>query len=60
MELAVGDNGGGFPPDFRWEDSPFPWSSQVVRTLIHQLRATLRVANSDGGVEFRFSLGCYG
>lgn len=55
VELGVSDNGVGFPPDFRWEDGQ-SLGLQVIRALIHQLRAKLSVSG-DGGAAFRFSWG---
>jgi PAS domain S-box-containing protein len=52
-ELGVSDNGVGFPGNFRWQDGQ-SLGLQVVRTLIHQLRAKLSVSG-DGGASFRFS-----
>jgi two-component sensor histidine kinase len=53
VELAVSDNGIGFPPDFHWESSS-SLGMQVVATLIRQLRGDLAVTG-EGGAAFRFS-----
>jgi PAS domain S-box-containing protein len=53
VELALCDNGIGFPADFRWENSS-SLGMQVVTTLIRQLRGDLTVTG-DGGASFRFS-----
>jgi len=52
-ELAVADNGIGFPADFRCENST-SLGMQVVATLVRQLRADLTVSG-EGGATFRFS-----
>jgi PAS domain S-box-containing protein len=53
IELEVADNGCGLPTGSHWEDGR-SLGLQVVRTLIHQLRAELSVAG-NGGTSFRFS-----
>ena len=53
VELAVADDGIGFPADFRWENSS-SLGLQVVRTLIKQLRGDLTVSG-DAGASFRFT-----
>jgi PAS domain S-box-containing protein len=51
IELEVTDNGIGFPADFRWEEGR-SLGLQVVRTLVHQIRADLFVSG-EGGATFR-------
>jgi two-component sensor histidine kinase/CheY-like chemotaxis protein len=52
VELAVADDGVGFPRDFRWQESR-SLGLKVVLTLVKQLRADLTVSGEGGGV-FRF------